>query len=52
MPTAVTWPRAPFPDIPTHPLLVIDFLKIQAGDQEEVATLYKACSSLGFFCKS
>lgn len=46
------WPKAPFPeDCPTHPLLVVDFLKIEAGDLAEIETLFKACTSLGFFCK-
>jgi len=44
------YPKAPFPDdIPAHPLLVVDYLKIAAGDEAEVDTLFKACSTLGFF---
>lgn len=47
----ITWPRAPFPDdTPSHALLVVDFLKVQAGDAAEIETLYKACSTIGFFC--
>lgn len=44
------FPKAPFPeDTPAHPLLVVDFLKIAAGDEAEVDTLFQACSTLGFF---
>lgn len=47
-----SWPRAPFPeDCPTHPLLIVDFLKVEAGDLNEIDTLFTACTSLGFFCK-
>lgn len=44
------WPQVPFPsDTPTHPLLVVDYIKIEAGDKEEIDQLYEACTSLGFF---
>ncbi|KAL8290484.1 hypothetical protein RQP46_002742 [Phenoliferia psychrophenolica] len=43
------WPRAPFPDMETHPLLVVDFAKIQAGDAAEIQTLITASTTLGFF---
>ncbi|EJD06826.1 Clavaminate synthase-like protein [Fomitiporia mediterranea MF3/22] len=40
----------PFPqDIPTHPLLVIDFELIKAGDSEEIEKLWKAARELGFW---
>lgn len=47
--TGKTWPLAPFPDIETHPLLVVDFAKVEAGDEAEVATLIRAATTLGFF---
>lgn len=43
------WPKAPFPDIKTHPLLVIDYQKIASGDGAEADKLFQACSTLGFF---
>ncbi|KAM0749232.1 Clavaminate synthase-like protein [Meredithblackwellia eburnea MCA 4105] len=44
------WPKAPFPsDIKTHPLLVVDYAKIAANDEDEINTLFTACSTLGFF---
>jgi isopenicillin N synthase-like dioxygenase len=43
------WPKAPFPDIETHPLLVVDYQKIVQGDEAEADTLFTACKSLGFF---
>ncbi|KAF8485533.1 Clavaminate synthase-like protein [Gautieria morchelliformis] len=40
----------PFPDdVPTHPLLVIDYEKLKSGDEAEQTTLWKACTTLGFF---
>ena len=44
------YPKVPFPeDTPAHPLLVIDFQKVEAGAEAEIDTLFKACSTLGFF---
>ncbi|GAA6011300.1 hypothetical protein JCM10207_008291 [Rhodosporidiobolus poonsookiae] len=44
------YPRTDFPeDLECHPLLVVDYAKIAAGDEAEVDTLYKACSTIGFF---
>ena len=44
------FPKVPFSEnTPAHPLLVVDFEKIEAGDEGEVDTLLKACSTLGFF---
>jgi len=40
----------PFPeDVVTHPLVVVDYLKIKAGDQEEIDKLYNAATGLGFW---
>ena len=40
----------PFPDnIPTHPLLVIDYELIRTGDKDEVAKLWTAATELGFW---
>ncbi|KAI0751882.1 Clavaminate synthase-like protein [Daedaleopsis nitida] len=48
MPGLTTIP--PFPDdVPTHPLLVIDYQLILADDQAEVDKLWKAATELGFW---
>ena len=48
MPGLTTLP--PFPhDIPTHPLLVIDYQLIRAGNNEEIDKLWKAATELGFW---
>lgn len=40
----------PFPDdVQTHPLLVIDFERIKAGDPQESDRLWKAATELGFW---
>ena len=40
----------PFPDdVPTHPLLVIDYQLVLAGDKEETEKLWKAATELGFW---
>ncbi|KAJ7485748.1 hypothetical protein FB451DRAFT_64354 [Mycena latifolia] len=40
----------PFPDdIPTHPLLVIDYQRVKAGDTEEIEQLWTAATKLGFW---
>ncbi|KAF8218784.1 Clavaminate synthase-like protein [Tricholoma matsutake] len=40
----------PFPDnVPTHPLLVIDYELIKAGDQGEIDRLWQAGTNLGFW---
>ncbi len=40
----------PFPDnVPTHPLLVVDYELIKAGDSQEVEKLWKATTGLGFW---
>ena len=39
------WPE----DVPTHPLLVVDFQRVKAGDEAEIDTLWKAATELGFW---
>ncbi|EGN93563.1 hypothetical protein SERLA73DRAFT_189262 [Serpula lacrymans var. lacrymans S7.3] len=40
----------PFPDdVLTHPLLVVDYQLIKEGNQQEIETLWKAATSLGFW---
>lgn len=40
----------PFPDdVPTHPLLVVDYSLIQQGDQAEKDKLWEAATKLGFW---
>jgi hypothetical protein len=40
----------PFPtDVPVHPLLVIDYVRIKSGDEAEVKKLWKAATELGFW---
>jgi hypothetical protein len=40
----------PFPDnVPTHPLLIIDYELIKARDKEEIDRLWKAGTGLGFW---
>ncbi|KAH8104890.1 Clavaminate synthase-like protein [Phellopilus nigrolimitatus] len=40
----------PFPDdIPTHPLLVVDFPLLKAGDIQQIDALWKAATELGFW---
>ncbi|OBZ65458.1 1-aminocyclopropane-1-carboxylate oxidase, partial [Grifola frondosa] len=40
----------PFPqDIPTHPLLVVDYHLISSGDVDEINKLWKAATELGFW---
>lgn len=36
-------------DVPTHPLLVIDYELICAGDAGEIDKLWKAATQLGFW---
>ena len=48
MPGLTTIP--PFPqDVLTHPLLVIDYQLVKAGDVNEVNKLWKAATELGFW---
>lgn len=40
----------PFPDdVPTHPLLVVDYELIKKGDQGEIDKLWEAATKLGFW---
>ncbi|KAK0184094.1 Clavaminate synthase-like protein [Armillaria mellea] len=40
----------PFPDdVPTHPLLIIDYALLKAGDKEEIEKLWGAARQLGFW---
>ncbi|OCH93542.1 Clavaminate synthase-like protein [Obba rivulosa] len=40
----------PFPtDVPTHPLLVVDYKLIKSGDTDEIDKLWKAATELGFW---
>ncbi|KAG0654573.1 hypothetical protein C6P46_001594 [Rhodotorula mucilaginosa] len=46
----IQYPRTDFPaDLECHPLLVVDFAKVKAGDEQEIDQLYNACTNLGFF---
>jgi hypothetical protein len=40
----------PFPDnVPTHPLLVIDFALLKVNDPQEIDRLWEAATKLGFW---
>ena len=40
----------PFPeDVPTHPLLVIDYALLQVRDVDEINKLWEAATKLGFW---
>ena len=48
MPGVTAFP--PFPEnVPTHPLLVVDYQLLKANDQNEMAKLLKAATELGFW---
>ena len=48
MPGITTYP--PFPtDVPTHPLLIVDYQLLLQNDQDEVNKLWKAATELGFW---
>ena len=48
MPGITSYP--PFPeDVPTHPLLVVDYDLILKNDAEEIDKLWKAATTLGFW---
>jgi hypothetical protein len=36
-------------DIPTHPLLAVDYSLLVAGDRSEIDTLWDAATNLGFW---
>ena len=40
----------PFPDnIATHPLLIIDYELVKAGNEQEINRLWEAATALGFW---
>ena len=40
----------PFPDdVPTHPLLIVDYELVKNGDEQETEKLWKAATGLGFW---
>lgn len=40
----------PFPDdVPTHPLLIVDYALIKTNDKAEIDKLWKAATELGFW---
>ncbi|KAI9059090.1 Clavaminate synthase-like protein [Trametes sanguinea] len=46
----ITTTLPPFPDnVPTHPLLVVDYELLKVRDKDEVAKLWKAATELGFW---
>ena len=46
----LTTVAVPFPDnVPTHPLLVIDYELVAANDEPELDRLWKAATTLGFW---
>lgn len=48
MPGLVSYP--PFPDnVPTHPLLIVDYALLKAGDEEEIEKFWTAATTLGFW---
>lgn len=48
MPGITTFP--PFPtDVPTHPLLIVDYQLLLKNDEDEVNKLWKAATELGFW---
>ncbi|KAH9949158.1 Clavaminate synthase-like protein [Amylocystis lapponica] len=48
MPARTTFPAWP-EGVPTHPLLVVDYQLIKAGDEREIDRLWKAATELGFW---
>ncbi len=48
MPGLIKFPAFPA-DVPTHPLLVIDYALLKAGDQDELDKFWKAATELGFW---
>ncbi|RPD55161.1 Clavaminate synthase-like protein [Lentinus tigrinus ALCF2SS1-7] len=48
MPGLTTLPAFP-EDVPTHPLFVIDYQLVKAGDEHEVNKLWRAATELGFW---
>ena len=48
MPGLTTFPAFP-EDVPTHPLLVVDYELLLKGDRDEIDVLWKAATELGFW---
>ena len=48
MPGLTNFPKFP-DDVPTHPLVVLDYQLLRAGDKDEVDKLWKAARELGFW---
>jgi len=48
MPGLTSYPSFP-EDVPTHPLLVVDYQLLLKGDENEINTLWKAATELGFW---
>ncbi|CCL98642.1 uncharacterized protein FIBRA_00644 [Fibroporia radiculosa] len=48
MPGLTSFPAFP-DDVPTHPLLVVDYELIKTGDQDEIDKLWDAATHLGFW---
>ena len=48
MPALTNFPVFP-QDVPTHPLLVVDYELLKAGDESEMERLWKAATELGFW---
>ncbi|RPD55163.1 Clavaminate synthase-like protein [Lentinus tigrinus ALCF2SS1-7] len=48
MPGLIKFPTFPA-DVPTHPLLVIDYTLLKAGDHDELDKFWKAATELGFW---
>ena len=48
MSTSTTYPDFPN-NVSTHPLVVIDYALVQSGDEQELETLWKAATELGFW---
>ncbi|KAI0354635.1 Clavaminate synthase-like protein [Trametes cingulata] len=48
MPGLTTFPLFPN-DVPTHPLLIVDYELLEAGDHNELAKLWHAATHLGFW---
>ena len=48
MPGLLNYP--PFPDdVPTHPLLIVDYSLLKAGDADEIEKFWTAATTLGFW---
>ena len=48
MPGLTNFPIFP-DDVPTHPLVVVDYQLLRTGDEDETEKLWKAATELGFW---